>query len=186
MISLFLNAIDRAIDLLRSRAESDRRYFSDHIEPLFQEISRIHDDYIALVAEVGEILERDPPSEAEDHIRCRREELLPLREKVMALERAVETVDHLPEEALRFFNAVADYFSLTAGLRGKVSRDRVDWSIPVTPATTILEILRYAQELGWFGQRRLVQDVVSVRGSIEDRWNDLLQAYAAARFSMLR
>lgn len=59
MLDLFLKLIDKLTALLKERDTANRRLFEDHIEPIYQNVQTIVDDYRQVLSSVTQQLE-DP------------------------------------------------------------------------------------------------------------------------------
>jgi len=178
--------IDRLIALLQGRKESRVGLFRDHIEPVFLDLSTVHADCVAAFGRIRQLFwdSRVQIWEIAPKVDEMRRQLDHVRTKINALTAALkaasESDDRIPTEALKFADAVADYFKVGAG-HGS--------TLHPTPGptfyTTLLDLITLAEtqslsrkECEWWAE--------SLFESVRGRWSDVTVAYAIAKMACLR
>ena len=180
MIDSILQLLDRAALLLKTRLESRRHLYHDHVEPLFSEVLAVHTDYQKVFSET-EALVHSPDFNIEQGriwFADRRRELLPIRQKVTALAEALSDAQGIVSEARNFFEAVCLYFSVAAG------NDRITFG--GSPTSVLLQAFERANPENPKHQKELGWEIHSVRSNLDSQWANLLKTYAEARIKLLQ
>jgi hypothetical protein len=186
MITQILSLIDRLIQLIEYRQRRYRTLFDDFLEPAFNDLLLVHNDYIKMFEETRRLLPSISASErpvdvyvaqlkrAAEYLDTKRSEFEALREKLRALGRSVGT-DDLDADVARFIEALLAYFygewlpgprvgSATAGLRSVID-------------TAIDKGQTSSDEL--FSKREFLDEYVGALISRQrDGWSRVCEAYA--------
>jgi len=111
MLDLFLKLIDRLIDLKRLRGRRDAKTFDTMVQPVFADLTRIHQTYLEAFTNCLDALRRPESTTAEvardllaEGIKCEAQ-----RRRVVVLAGELETRCE-PAEMRRFFASVRAYF----------------------------------------------------------------------------
>jgi len=133
LIDTLINIIDRVITLIRERQAHDRRFFQDHVEPLYSDLTLIHTDYLKGLKDISVKLQHiintkeDWEADATLLVSEHADELAPIRAKVKALIKTVHTENSdTPKSTTdHFFYACAKYFLVSAKYEyfGKSKKD---------------------------------------------------------------
>ena len=112
--------IERIIQLLKIRQTNDRKLFQDHVEPLFLDMTEIHEDYRKNLDEILDALRSRPdlsPQEVSTIVAGKKVYLEPIRVKVYALSTAIDSEDirKFPEEVQDFVKSCLRYFEAGVG-----------------------------------------------------------------------
>src|SRR5262245_5997246 len=126
MLELLLKLIDRLIDLTKYRAERQAKIFAEIFDPVFEDLERVHANYLAMFDEVLRSLPDVGPTPTDEQraqlranaerLRQQRIEFEPVRAKLGAMTRQVlggrygGRRKELSPEADAFLEAVVDYF----------------------------------------------------------------------------
>ncbi len=193
MVELILKAIDRLIDLLERRKKSDRSIFTDHIEPLFSDLTQIHADYMASLDDIDKLAKRLSLDELKLETQKRRQALAPLRTKVAALSDALYASD-FGDPVVYFALAAKSYFDLTISTNpepdtpfsrqhatGMSVLSRIGFIYFGSAFTTLIEMLG-----NWEDWSSLLAGIEEVRHLLALRWSALTVAYAKVRLHLLR
>src|SRR5438477_529229 len=89
----FLGLLDRLIQLGKYRVEGRRRQFKEIVEPLFNEIQPLVDDYFVLFRDSYDLVKSSPVSElhsAVEKIRGSRDRLLQARTQAVGFAKVLE------------------------------------------------------------------------------------------------
>jgi len=116
MLDAGVKIIDRMIDLLRERERSKRKLFDDFVQPLFDDMGSIHQDYISsFYALIHEIHSLDSKDKVHAALLRRKAELEHLRVKVHSFLKEAEKAEELPKPVNDFLAACVGYFTSQYG-----------------------------------------------------------------------
>nr|MDU9046218.1 hypothetical protein [Candidatus Electrothrix aestuarii] len=125
MIDALIDVTDRIIELVRIEDERMKARYEEIYKPSFEELRAVHSDYLKMFTELEwKVRKIDPdlpgndpqgtgsPTEALEYLHMRRIELLPIREKLSAIETLLDGKQgtKLPETERRFLQSLANYF----------------------------------------------------------------------------
>ena len=122
-IDIFLTVIDKFINLLKKRAQNKQQLFKEFIEPLFNELQPIVDDYFILFRKSRDLVRKSHNNEqdlkkAVEEIRIARECLLSARIKVIALSTTAEK-EIKDKKVVDFCQKIAGFFFGTQVYEGQ-------------------------------------------------------------------
>ncbi len=188
MIQIAVSIIDRLIMLLERRTASERRIFEDHIQPLFLDLTTIHEDYRNAFHEVSEVF-RDrnvPAHRIAEKLQRRRLELEHLRAKIFAYTKAIESKvarkpRWLSEEGMAFLNSVQSYFE--TGVSESPTLYPVKGS---TWFTSLLDLIYISNMNGTLTRPDCIQLADEMAQAIDRNWARVTIAYANLRIRCLK
>jgi hypothetical protein len=184
MIHDIIEVVEKIIDLLHGRSAHARQLFTDHVQPIYEELCRVDADYRNLFSETVDVTTREdtPYATILTWLRIRKRELEPLRTKVDALAAALIQHRALPAEVLRFCENIRDYFCLSAETAPESFFERGGTGY----STLIWEIESAMHSGNQFGAERLARRVSELSDELTQRFRDITVAYAEARANSLR
>lgn len=174
----------RAVD---HRLDDRRRFFADHIEPLYRQINVIHQDYVSSFEQLRRLAAdpTTPVARLSEVAEERRKVLAHAREECIALTKATVGMRRAqpggmsavrpPEAVHNFLMAISQYLQYATDdqpLAGGRSAYR-----GVLHGFQILAQPKYS-----YSARDLVAEV---SGKLDSRWQDLTNAYAVCRTELL-
>ena len=117
MVSLdnLLGLIDRLIQLGKFRVEGRRRQFKEIVEPLFNELQPLVDDYFVLFRSSFDLVQKSPAHElqsAVEDIKANREKLLRARTQVVGLAKAIKE-ESKDQRLIDFAERIVNFFYMT-------------------------------------------------------------------------
>jgi len=180
MVDLFLRAVDKIIDLLRAGARSGSRVFEDLVEPLFNEMPLVVQDYLALFRQAETVLRAStedgrPADEAILMIQERREQLLATRRKVQQLTELVEE-QYNDEKVRGFARAItACFYSFS------IESDRREILTDGSTLVELFELLKASQ----LRSIELHDAICEARRNLEHSWVVVTRLYAELRLAYL-
>ncbi len=118
MISLdnLLSLLDRIVQFGKFRVEGRRRQFKEIVEPLFNELQPLVDDYFVLFRDSYELVQNSPANElqsAVEKIRANREKLLRARTQVVGFAKAIKE-ESKDQRLVSFAERVVTFFYMTS------------------------------------------------------------------------
>ena len=129
MFDTIAKICDRLIRLIETRRLHDRQFFDSQVQPLFEHLLNIHEDYVACIAEIVAVIDDfsvDPTSVRETIVE-KRQGLRHIRQLVYDLNLVLMSFSYAKvpgtpddptsakEAAFEFALAVFDYFRSSAG-----------------------------------------------------------------------
>lgn len=109
MIDLALSLIEKIVELLKERKQIKRLIFSDHLDPIYNDVDRINQNYHEIYDEILRQI-TDPNVEIRsviDSLATKRKELLGVREKASVYLAALTESDQ-PDEIKKLCGAFMD------------------------------------------------------------------------------
>ncbi len=202
MISDALHILDSIINLAKSSRESQRRLFEDHIEPIFLDLTTIHNNYTESFEKLLEEYRHIPHSTdlMNEIVKKKKSELEYLRIKAHEMAKAFneDELSRLPSEASEFFTSVRNYLGSASGMfrtyHGHFS-DLLDFmkeseftlkenSTAKYPAMSM--VYKYRTESGQLVGDDLGYKMYTVNENVKNGWTAVTSAYAKARMKLLK
>jgi hypothetical protein len=188
MFDTITTICNQLIGLIKARRLGQRQLFSDHIEPIFQQLTDIHEDYKSGVREIAALIEdyTVQPVAIRDAIIEKKHQLAHIRQLVFDLNEACllspysqsapRTPDkprNVKEAAFEFARTVHDYFEFTTGdLRPP--KPGMTW---YTGLTGLIELLLEGEtERDWC--LKVANEVVR---KLPENWKAVTFAYARVK-----
>ena len=180
MIEPILAIIDRLISLAKGRIDDRRGLFTNHLEPLFNDLTAVHLDYRESFGDTIKLLKDNSVDDQtlKDRLTERQARLLHMRQKIRALISALDGSPNLPDEAKTFLTAITWYFIPATG-DGRTLYDGG------TRFMTLLDALRSLDEDPEV-RERVIDWVSDVLSQTDRTWDRLLDEYAKARLALLK
>jgi hypothetical protein len=179
---------NQLIGLIKARRLGQRQLFADHIEPIFQQLTDIHEDYNSAVGEIVALIEdyTVQPETIHDTIIAKKHQLEHIRQLVFDLNEACllspysKSAPRSPgnprnvrEAAFEFARAVQAYFEFTTG-RLRPPMPGMTW---YTGLTGLIEVLLEGEtERDWC--LKVANDVVR---KLPENWKAVTSAYARVK-----
>ena len=69
MIDSMLSVVDRLSEMLRSNRRADAAVFVEQIEPLYADLTTIHDEYVAFMEQIEQLASVADPSPQTLHLK---------------------------------------------------------------------------------------------------------------------
>jgi hypothetical protein len=195
-----LKLLDKFIDLLKLRSERRREALKEHIDPLFVDLTRVHENYVETFNEILEKLrERPQPADVvRDLITEKKKELESLRIKVNSFAQVYDESSkegNLPDETAEFFQSVLMYFGATSGhargYRGRFT-DLLEYmdenyfeTEQVGKYKAIAMVYKYRTESGELVGDDFGFKLYEVMVQVTECWNRVTQAYAKCKVGLL-
>lgn len=176
MFDLFLKVIDRVLAVAYRRETDRKRLFLEIVEPLFERLPPVVDDYFMLFRRAEESIHHSTRPELEAavaEIRHHRVALLHARHQVRQL--AVEIQEHLRDKGVvDFARKVSEFFSST----------QIDLKVPLSGGAELVELCDHVLEER-LDKGRLLTYVQQTLTNLESRWIAVAQSYARLRIHCL-
>ena len=179
IVSAITEICDRLIGLIKDRDAAKRKLFESEIQPLFDRLLAVHQDYVGSIAEIADLLENNRGSKAKIRaaITSKQREFAPVRQVIIDLgsELGNRTKDR-DNLVASFARAVYAYFFLSLG--------------PAFDARPVIVsryrgLLTYLAE--WENERITRAQCAALAREIErklpDYWKAVSQAYAKLRIA---
>jgi hypothetical protein len=190
MLDGLITLLDRVIQLLERQSVRRRSLFSDYIEPLFTDLAAIHSDYRETLDEVSKLMVDAPLPTLVEQLRSRKRELEPVRQKVLALLRAIYVHQKLPQEARAFFQSASSYFGVTAGeglgFRASGYTTLLDALDNAASCFTTAEESSGDDEVVRHSREHFASTFKKVANHLDAEWRNILDGYASAKVDLLR
>ena len=183
MLELFLKLIEKLIALSKEKKSIDRRLFEDHIDPIYQNIQIIVDDYRSVFASIEEHIADDavPLKAIIDNLKARRRKQERIRKEMSKYAWALYNSRYQDKgKVSKFSNAC---FNLL-----KKEPTMPDPVVGMTPLTSLLEELERYSELNKheaISRDRLVELAARYSSGIDRRWQKVAQHYYELRTECL-
>ncbi len=141
LVDSLLSIIDRLVELAQVRGKRRVNVFEKLVQPCFDELLAVHNDYIAMLEHAerllskavlpeGSVASAKRLEEARAYLAKQRLSLEPVRQKLLALVRVIDSGESsVSQEAQEFLRDVGTYLCLGADVQIR----------PSTAATTLLE-----------------------------------------------
>ena len=177
-IESFLALVDQLSALVRARQQSRRDLFSNIVEPLFVELQPLVDDYFKLFRGTRNLVESSTApqlSRAVAELKEKREAMLHLRRKVVAMAEAV-AAEVKDKKTVDFASRVANFFfcSQLEGPRKMSESKRI-----------YVELLDLVNDEG-ADKDQFLQGLTRTLQQLEESWVAIAQAYAVLRLRALQ
>jgi hypothetical protein len=182
MVEIFLKLIDQLIEIVNIRQKQKKELFYEVVEPLFNQLQPIVDDYFSLFRQARSLID-DPkiPGEGAKELRKRREEMLRIRLQVRQL--AVAIFENVSEKSIVEFAQNVDRFffstnlTLQTGSYGEYLIDLVDYIAYDTLSEKAKNLLNEGYTFETY--------VNEVLKKLEIQWIAISRSYAVARMRCL-
>ena len=185
MITELVQLLDKVVSLLNGRSVLARQFFTDHVEPIYEELCRVDADYRNLFSEAANISFSDEAdfSAILPWLRSRKRELEPLRAKVDALALALSNSQALSADVQTFCGQIFGYFRLSAETAPASFFERGG-----TGYSTLIWEIESAIQGGDSTQtrERFERRASQLREELAQRFRYITTAYAQARANALR
>lgn len=192
MIDAGVKIIDRIIDLLRTREQNKGELFEDFVQPLFEDMILIHQDYIrSLTSLIQEIDDLESEDQAYNVLLHRKSNLEHLRVKAHSFLEEAKKPKSLPKSANCFFDACVQYFMMQSGqfigtykhhyidLLAFLSGEESTYVLPKNVQTeNDLPAPKYSTEIA-----RLL---LLFLDCMKNKWSEVTAQYAYCRFNLLK
>ena len=195
MLEDFLAIVDRLISLKEYKNRRLNKLFEDLFEPVFNELLIVHRDYLNMFEETykilpsAEFLESSQPiskeyrqqmNKAANYLRKTRIEFEPVRVKLRALAKNMDTME-LADEAHAFVQSVCNYFP-----SGEIPTRR-------SSSTELLDTIQYYSDKAhvdipedfWSSQysyeiQEYIQEVIN---NHKDNWSNVCETYVQLKIA---
>ncbi|WP_333005133.1 hypothetical protein [Vibrio coralliilyticus] len=192
--------IEKLTELFKLRGERRREVFKEYIDPLFVDLTAIHNNYKSTFDEILEQL-RESPQPADvvrDIITNKKREFETLRVQISSFAKVYnEQVSEglLPDEAAEFFKSVLVYFSATSGqargYRGRFTdlleyMDENYFKLEQTGKyKAISMVYKYRTESGELVGDDFGFKLYEVTVQVNECWNQVTQNYAKCKVELI-
>ena len=174
----FLILIDRIIKLLGVHRQNKRQLFREIIEPLFNELQPVVDEYFLLFWNAREAMKLKSRNELEiaiNNIKNARERILHTRVKVLKFAQQVR--DEISDKkVIVFCDKIALFF---------FSSEFLKHPPPTSHAAELVEVLDYAMQ-GRIDKSEFQNYIARTLRNLENCWTAIAQSYAALRVYSLK
>jgi len=170
--------IDKLIDLLATRSKNKRALFTEIIEPLFNELQLVVDEYFLLFWQARELARMDSGNkleEAVERIKFSREKILKARAKTLALVSEARKQIH-DKKVIEFCERVSEFFFSSC-----FSKDQPRSS----HASQLIELLDYLMQ-DQLSKEELQTYIDRTLENLQNSWIAICQSYAALRIRSLK
>lgn len=179
MIDILISIVDRLWALFNARNEKKELVFRNHIEPIFQDMATIHNDYSWGINEIRELLEEQPISRKQliQEIRKRKAQLQPLRIKVNSFAESLQEAfrDRTDDPILDFLDSCIYYFY--AGVSDESASTA--WS-------QVLRVVAFEKD---FSSKESLDNIIDMLDrllqAIDEHWKDITDKFALAKLHLL-
>lgn len=178
MVGQIISILDRLLKLVELREFRGRRIFIDFVEPAFNDLTHIHEDYRTSFKSMEEIAYNESIGHEEfvDLLEQFRTTYSPLRMKIQSLVSCLQGGSRsLPPEVVDFVKAVSVYFSPVATMG-------TPYNLVIS---RILETGGDSADEVWSWRHRALDILERSRKQIETQWARVTEAYAKAKVSCL-
>jgi hypothetical protein len=111
MVNDIIKIIDRIISLLKYRKEQKKIIFSDHVEPMFSAMEKIHNDYLISITALMNEFHKNPDIESlASSLKNKKVELEHIRVKTNALLKEGLKQEKGDESFIEFLESCVTYF----------------------------------------------------------------------------
>ena len=167
---------DLLLSLIKHGSAERKNVFESHVEPVFQQMLAIHEDYISVIAEVIRLLQdySTSPEEIRDTLVDRKRKLEHIRRLVLELAQALEAARHenLSNPVHAFAKSIVFYFWSTAGgFSVAVGKTRLTGLIDLTE-----ELMQGDMDRDWFESK-----IKWVEDDLQKSWSKVSECYAKLR-----
>ena len=188
MFDAITKICNHLIELIKARRLGQRQLFSDHIEPIFQQLTEIHEDYKSGVAEIVALIEdyTVQPTTIRDTIIDKKQQLEHIRQLVFDLNKACllspysQSVPRSPgnprnvkEAAFEFAQTIHLYFRFSTGDMPPPFPE-MTW---YTGLTGLIEL----SLKGEIERNECLEEANDVVRQLPERWRAVTSAYARVR-----
>jgi hypothetical protein len=174
----FLGLLDRLIRLGNYRVEGRRRQFKEIVEPLFNEIQPLVDDYFVLFRDSHSLVRKSSVSElhlAVENIVASRARLLQARTQAVVFAKVIES-EVKDQRLISFAQTVVDFFYVTQHDEGKRRMSRT---------CEMVELFDLVLERK-LKKGELLEHIKKTLDSLEISWMKLVQAYGVLKLRALK
>jgi len=173
VLDALVSVADRLIELLKYREERRAKLFDDLVEPVMNQLTEIHADYLRILETLRQKLAGVTEETSAATVRDATEYLLearidkePLRRKLIALVQQL-AIARREEPLIAFARACVQYLESGQGVPGTLGTMLLHEFTAGDPVTTA---------------QRIQTDILpSVTDNSRQKWEDVTQAFAAAR-----
>lgn len=193
MLDAILQIIDRLIQLTEYREDRKRSAFENHVNPIFNELKTIYDDYRALLIDTQKLLEQ-PETTFLDivHIlRERREDYQRIRSEVARYTNILTNTNNLDKDIQKFATTAIEVIQPKLGNLNEVGKSlgvsgsRI--SQLLSQFLLIISIENKNSIRNWEQTRQLLVSVLECSQSdLEVRWNAVCNEYYHLRLTCLK
>ena len=196
MIDSIIKIADRLIQLLTIRKENRRALFKDHIEPIFSDLSKVHQDYLRscqdLISYIERIDERQLSHyEIEKLIKNYKINLEPKRVEIHSIAKSVKknvNSKKISDELKSFYDYCSLYFANASS----------DYSLMPKSFRTMFDVysgfysnlIEYINKASYgqreFSKNSLLNHLTFQESQLRWTWSKLSETYAELRIKLLQ
>lgn len=172
--TFFLKLVEKIIELAKLEKLNREQFFKQIIEPLFNELQPVVDDYFTVFLRARELVNTESDDEFQEavtEIRKARESLLTHRIKVREMAEAIKT--HYKDKRINVFTENIHRFFYSTQVRSSTGKSS-------SKGAELVELCEYVMKEN-ISKRPLVGYINSTLKRLEESWVAIAQSYGSIR-----
>ena len=166
MIDTIIKILDDILSFRRVKKSDRKDMFKNIIEPMFEEMQRVHNDYIKMFEDALVLIEADKIDTAKKSIIENRKKLISIRQKLVSMESEIS--EDIRDKEKAFFESILSYFTST----GKQF-------VAKSVSTTMIEYFEREQS-----QDNLKHKIEEILYDLNQAWLTVCKKYNGLRLSI--